>query len=147
MEELLTALARAGLDAPHFTADEAEAISDAAGAYALLVRLDRAVEIALPGTRPVRLEPGWFAYCGSARGPGGMRARLRRHMRRDKALHWHVDRLTIEAAGIVAVPFAEGDECRLVAALLDGGDFEVAAAGFGSTDCRACDSHLLRFGR
>lgn len=145
MDDLLSAIGDAGLPPESFGPEEADRISDAKGAYALLLRLDASVEIPLRRTEPFNLSPGWFVYCGSAKGPGGLRARLRRHFRRDKAFHWHVDRLTGVATEAVAVPVPGGDECALVAALLKSRHFDIAAAGFGSSDCRQCDSHLLRY--
>jgi len=145
MDDLLKAIEDAGLPPKYFGPEEAGAISDAKGAYALMVRLDAPIEIGMRRAELARLSPGWFVYCGSAKGPGGLRARLRRHFRRDKALHWHVDQLTAVAAQTSAVPVEGGDECELVAALLESPRFEIAFAGFGSTDCRMCDSHLLRF--
>lgn len=145
MDDLLAAIEVAGLPPECFGPEETDAISDAKGAYALLLRLDAPVGIQLRMMEPTSLLPGWFVYCGSAKGPGGLRARLRRHFRRDKALHWHIDRLTAVAAGIAAVPLQDGDECALVAALLKSRQFDVATTGFGSSDCRQCDSHLLRY--
>ncbi len=79
--------------------------------------------------------------CGSARGPGGLRARLSRHFRKEKRLHWHVDQLTAVAA-IKGVWIAEGgDECALNAAL---GALPTPLPGFGSSDCPRCVAHLRR---
>lgn len=144
MDRVLSDLAEAGLPSRPFKADEIDRITDARGAYMLLLRLDVPVTVPSGRNSPFRLEPGWLIYCGSARGPGGLRARLRRHVRRDKPLHWHVDRLTIAAAEIGAIPIPDGDECALIAALLRQPAFSVAVSGFGNTDCRVCESHLLR---
>ena len=86
---------------------------------------------------------GWHLYAGSARGPGGMRARLARHFRRDKAPHWHIDRLTIAADALLALAIEGGAECDIVARLAGSQDFANILPGFGSSDCRACTSHLL----
>ena len=43
------------------------------------------------------LAPGCYVYAGSARGPGGIRARVRRHLRPDKTPHWHIDQVTAYA--------------------------------------------------
>jgi Uri superfamily endonuclease len=101
------------------------------GAYVLLIRL----ELAAAG-----LPPGRYLYCGSARGPGGLRARLGRHLRRGKSIRWHVDRLTEAGEALGAWVFPGGDECALVAAL---GHLPVPIRGFGSSDCRRCAAHLL----
>lgn len=108
------------------------------GAYVLWLRLDAPLEVRA-GNRAGVLPAGDCLYCGSAHGPGGLRARLARHMRREKRFHWHVDQLT--AKGRVLGAFIEegGDECALNAAL---GGLPIALEGFGSSDCRRCASHL-----
>lgn len=113
------------------------------GAYLLLLRLPTDLSITLPNRPEGRLRAGDYVYCGSARGGGGIAARLKRHFRQDKKLHWHVDRLTTRAAAMAALAVPEGDECRLATQLLQSGRFEIAMVGFGSSDCRQCKSHLL----
>ena len=56
---------------------------------------------------------------------------------------WHIDWLTAHAVKMAALAVADGRECELVGKLLNSLRFKVAAAGFGSTDCRLCESHLL----
>ena len=46
--------------------------------------------------------PGWYVYIGSAFGPGGITARVTRHARAAKRLHWHIDYL-LEHADIEAI--------------------------------------------
>jgi len=120
-----------------------DALTPAPGAYVLVIDLAESVEIETKATGAVMLPAGRYAYCGSARGPGGIGARVRRHLRRGKAVHWHVDRLT--AAGRVtavnAVP--GGSECVLLRRLLAMPGATIAAAGFGSSDCRCCPAHLV----
>ena len=77
-----------------------------------------------------------------AYGPGGLRARISRHLSKEKPIHWHVDQLTSQAeTRAIALPGA--NECDLVSALLETGKFTTPLRGFGSTDCRNCESHLL----
>ena len=113
-------------------------IPSAPGAYLLLIELDRAVAIMRP--RRARLEPGRYLYAGSAYGPGGLRARIRRHMRRNKRRRWHVDQLTGRGRVDGAWVWPMGRECALVE-LCSG--VPAALDGFGSTDCTRCSSHLL----
>ncbi|SMH38540.1 Uri superfamily endonuclease [Azospirillum lipoferum] len=124
---------------PHFhhTGEAAPAV---AGAYVLLVRLTEAVEVALPGRAKTVLPPGQYLYCGSARGPGGIRARISRHMRRDKNVRWHIDRLTTAGTVLGCWVFPDGDECALVTRLAA---LPAPVPGFGSSDCTVCRSHLL----
>ena len=103
----------------------------------------RPLSLRLRTLAPVVLPPGWYVYAGNARGRGGIRARVMRHLRPGKSPHWHVDRLTGAAEAMLAIAFAGGDECALVQALLARPWFQAEAPGFGSTDCRVCPAHLL----
>lgn len=125
---------------------EGTSITSATGAYLMLIRLEVPFDVTLRG-RPFRLSAGIYAYAGSANGPGGIAARVARHMRKDKKLHWHVDRLTIAARDITALAFPGGSECALVARLLASGMADIPVAGFGSSDCRSCKAHLLRLNK
>lgn len=110
------------------------------GAYVIAIRIDKPVIARIAG-RPVgTLPPGRYLYCGSANGPGGLRARLVRHARRRKTVRWHVDQLTVRGRVVAAWVDPGGAECDLVAAL---SHLPAPIAGFGSTDCRRCRSHLL----
>lgn len=113
------------------------------GAYALLIRLDTPLRFFRPALGQAELH-GTLIYLGSARGPGGMQARLARHFRRGKAVRWHVDELTNAAADLSALIVAGGAECDLVSLLMQSGQFVPALPGFGSSDCRHCVAHLLK---
>jgi len=127
-------------------AEGAESAPADKGAYALAIYLPR--PLVLPWRRHiVPFAVGWHVYAGNANGPGGIRARLRHHLRRDKRPHWHVDRLTNEATLIDALVAANASECDVVDKLLGSERFAVPVPGFGSSDCSRCPSHLLRFVR
>ncbi|MGJ0532982.1 GIY-YIG nuclease family protein [Methylocystis sp.] len=110
----------------------------APGAYALWLRLASPLDVRV-GKISATLPAGDYLYCGSARGPGGLRARLARHMRPHKRAHWHIDQLTAAASLLGAFVEEQGDECVLNAAL---SDLPIPIAGFGSSDCRRCAAHL-----
>lgn len=83
---------------------------------------------------------GRYVYTGSAR--RAMEARIARHLRSTKALHWHIDYL-LSAPGVrvIRVLRSTRPECELNAATRG----TVAAPGFGASDCRGeCGSHLKR---
>ena len=109
-----------------------------------MVLLPAPTGVAWPRRPDAVLQPGRYLYAGSARGPGGMRARLARHQRADKQTHWHIDRLTLAGTVPGAWIFPGGDECAIVAAL---SHLPVPLPGFGSSDCRRCVSHLLAWPR
>ncbi len=114
------------------------------GVYALVLLLEEPAAVKVRG-RVFRLEPGCYVYVGSARGPGGLRARIARHTASEKRVKWHVDQLTSGAAELACVVYSRAGvrECALVPHLERLG-FEHPAPGFGSSDCRSCRSHLLR---
>lgn len=124
-------------------AREAARAPDVPGAYALLILLRRHFTGTVGALGRVTLAPGAYLYLGSARGPGGLRARLARHARSGKRPHWHVDRLT--AAGRLALMLAlpGGSECALAARARALPGAAVPVAGFGSSDCRRCPAHLV----
>ncbi len=124
-------------------AADAASLPAAPGAYLLLMAIARPLSLGIRTLAPVVVAPGWYVYAGNARGGGGIRGRVKRHLRRGKPPHWHVDRLTEAAETMVAIAFAGGDECMLVQALLARPRFHAPVAGFGSTDCRVCPAHLL----
>ena len=72
----------------------ADAAPSAPGAYILQVDIAENVLVTIAGRSPTELTAGRYLYCGSAKGPGGLRARLARHMRHGKSVHWHIDQLT-----------------------------------------------------
>ena len=116
------------------------------GAYLLILHLEDAVTLtlrkgALAGTLPT----GTYLYAGNAYGSGGLRARLSRHCDKTKKPHWHVDHVTMRASKVSAIVFPGGGECDLVARLLDSGQATVLIPRFGSSDCRVCPSHFLRW--
>ncbi len=115
---------------------------DLPGAYLLAIDLGRRLELEISTLPGVVLAPGRYVYAGSAYGSGGLRARLARHFRSAKAIHWHVDRLV--AAGRIVAARVElgGVECALLARVLGRPDCRVPVPGFGSSDCRRCPAHL-----
>lgn len=118
------------------------------GAYILEVRIVRPTRLALGALGMVRLAPGIVRYYGSARGSGGLRARLARHLRssrRRTPRHWHVDHLLQSRNSELVRIFVGvgGHECALCQDHARGG-WRALDARFGATDCRAgCGSHLL----
>lgn len=100
--------------------------------------------LAIAGKAPVDLKAGRYVYAGSANGPGGIRARVGRHLKVAKKVRWHVDRLTTTAGVAAVVALPEARECRIVAFLREKHAAGVPIPGFGSSDCRVCESHLVK---
>jgi len=121
---------------------DAASLPSSPGAYALLITLDAPARLPTPRFGGV-LAPGRYCYFGSARGPGGIRARCARHLRRDKTMRWHIDWLTRVATNLVVSPHPADTECTLAARLIAFSGVSVPVAGFGSSDCRRCPAHLV----
>lgn len=120
-----------------------ESMPAQAGTYVLLLNVDAPFRGQVGRLGEVILPAGLYAYVGSAHGSGGLRARVLRHLRKDKRSHWHVDRL----AGLYPIrevwisASAERLECRWARRLANLPGVDVPVPGFGSSDCD-CQSHL-----
>ncbi len=117
-----------------------------AGTYVLILHLPRPTIVDVGRLGRFQFQDGWYAYVGSARGPGGLAARISRHRRLSKSLHWHVDYLRVYARS-VAVWYAIGDqkrECAWAEELFKFPGASVPAPRFGASDCR-CPAHLVYF--
>lgn len=90
------------------------------------------------------LKAGYYLYAGSAL--GGLAARLARHCRSEKRLHWHIDYLTtrLEVQEAWIVKRQERLECACAEVLRSLSGAELPILGFGSSDCR-CVTHLVYF--
>jgi Uri superfamily endonuclease len=114
------------------------------GTYVLLLHLSRSASIRVGRLGIVTFRRGYYAYVGSAFGPGGLAARVERHVRTGVRTHWHIDYLR-EIAQPVGVWFsAEGvrREHEWAKVLLCAPSANNAVPRFGASDCR-CASHLL----
>lgn len=114
------------------------------GTYVLLLYLRKGARIVVGRVGPITFKRGWYAYIGSAFGPGGLAARLGRHLRPQKKLHWHIDylRAIAEPREIWYSTAPESLEHDWAANLLKGTGTPLI--GLGCTDCR-CISHLFYF--
>lgn len=128
---------------PIVTAQELENQAALKGAYLLIITLDHDFDLEIKTLPATRLKAGSYIYSGSAFGPGGMKARLKRHFSTTKRRHWHIDHLSLAAISMRALVLADGNECHLVNALLKSRQFQQPVRGFGASDCRTCQSHLL----
>jgi len=117
------------------------------GTYTLLCELAEPASITVGALGEREFAAGWYAYTGSAFGPGGF-ARVERH--RDLAAgertarHWHVDYLLGHPAtrvdAVARTPGADR-ECAVSDALA-AADGAARVDGFGASDCD-CPAHLV----
>jgi len=115
------------------------------GAYLLLLSVLADTHIAVGKLGRLRFPAGNYVYVGSAM--AGMEARLARHFRRRKTIHWHIDHLLEKAtlSGAVLFPSGKRGECAL-ARMVRAHPGAVAVPRFGSTDC-GCPAHLFYLGK
>jgi Uri superfamily endonuclease len=115
------------------------------GSYGLIMELESPLALSVSSLQTKTLAAGRYLYAGSAKGSGGINARVRRHLKKDKPLHWHIDRLTkvADVCGVLVLP--GGRECSIIDALAGVSGVFHPAPGFGGSDCRNCPSHLLQF--
>jgi Uri superfamily endonuclease len=109
------------------------------GTYALLVHVpyDLATSVGELGT--LSFKAGYYAYIGSAL--GGLKGRVRRHLKAEKKLRWHVDYLLARsrAIDVVVARSRTRKECAIAQELAKR---LVSIKGFGASDCK-CESHLF----
>jgi Uri superfamily endonuclease len=113
------------------------------GVYTIILRLDSEIEIIIGSLGRLHFAQGYYAYTGSARGPGGLK-RVERHLKvlngSNPARRWHIDYLLPHTSleKVTATQTNLDFECR-VAQIID--DMLPHIPRFGSTDCK-CQSHL-----
>lgn len=112
------------------------------GSYVLVIQLLEETRLEVGKLGNLTLRPGCYLYFGSAL--NGLRARVARHLRLEKKLHWHIDFLTTEVpvADVWWIEALERQECAWAKTAQALEDVTVPAPGFGSSDCR-CVSHLV----
>jgi len=116
----------------------------APGTYVVWLRVPTACTITVGRLGSVAIRRGVYAYVGSAFGPGGVHARVRRHRAGTTAPHWHIDYLrpTGRLYRVWHTYDPERRECAWARVLraLPGG--ETPVEGFGASDC-SCTAHLV----
>lgn len=125
------------------------------GAYVLEFILSQQAEITVGRPGQASFPAGALFYLGSARGPGGLKARLGCHLQPVKLAtpHWHIDSLRavarvralaylIQPAAMPVAPL----ECLWSQALAQLPGSCLPLPGFGASDCRkGCPAHLVAF--
>jgi len=118
------------------------------GTYALQLHLSQPLQQEIGRLGRVQFPAGELIYVGSAFGPGGLHARLGRHLNRTGTPRWHIDYLlpSSQLVGFWATTFPSRLECHWVASLAALPGASYPACGLGSSDCRhGCPAHLLAF--
>jgi Uri superfamily endonuclease len=116
------------------------------GSYALLMGNPATASLTVGRLGRVNFPAGYYVYFGSAKGSGGIRGRVGRHLRSEKKPHWHIDGV-LQVMQVIAVGYAEGEEpfeCIWSRRASEEKGWGIPAAGLGASDCRAgCPAHLF----
>lgn len=116
------------------------------GAYVMVLQMSRQTRISVGQLGEFSFAEGFYCYVGSAMGPGGLTARLARHLRHRKKPHWHVDYFLQH--GVVVeiweIQSTETLECECAQTMLSLDGAQAPIQGFGSSDC-SCETHLIYF--
>jgi Uri superfamily endonuclease len=114
------------------------------GSYCLVFSLETQLSVHIGKLGCIQCEPGYYFYLGSAKGTGGLRARVRRHLRLEKKKFWHLDYLTpyLEFQYLIfSLQFYK--ECEWSQIFENNYAVFTSVPRFGSSDCRRrCKSHL-----
>lgn len=118
------------------------------GCYLLVIRVSKDTTIYTKG-KSFSLKTGFYVYVGSAFSKGGLYSRVKRHFKKLKKMHWHIDYLTAEPnasiVGFYAIPWRGDEDCEQLLASILLRKFK-SVAGFGATDKRRDLSHLFYCG-
>jgi Uri superfamily endonuclease len=68
-------------------------LPDCPGTYLLVMEVREGTLIRAGRLGELEISPGWYAYAGSAFGPGGVAARCGHHLRLSARPRWHIDYL------------------------------------------------------
>lgn len=108
------------------------------GSYILIIELKKNKNIRVGKLGEINFMKGFYAYVGSAL--NNLEKRIKRHLKKDKKLRWHIDYL-LKHAEIKEIYYRENifkEECN-IASYFNSLKF---IEKFGSSDCK-CKSHLF----
>jgi Uri superfamily endonuclease len=112
------------------------------GIYVLIIHVTKDTNVNVGALGRTAFAKGLYAYVGSAQ--TNLEQRIKRHLRKEKHLFWHIDYLLdSDQTEIVKVLHKEADkpeECAVANTLREKGK---PITGFGCSDCQ-CRSHLFR---
>ena len=124
-----------------------DSLRSEAGTYIVILKIVTPQRMEIGKLGNFYFEKGYYLYIGSAHGPGGIKSRIKRHLKKDKAEHWHIDYLR-KASSVAAIFFnysKKKKECVWASKLSSSSHLSTPIIGFGSSDC-LCPSHLF-FGK
>ena len=113
------------------------------GTYCLIIENNENKDVKIGKLNKINFKKGIYIYVGSGR--NSLIPRLKRHMSKNKKLHWHIDYLLKEESiNIIEILFTisnEKLECKMSKLISKSRD---VVNNFGCSDC-TCPSHLIYF--
>ncbi len=117
-------------------------LTKARGSYAIALHLPFPTTITVGALGIRNFAAGYYLYVGSAWGPGGLAARVGRHLRGPTTTHWHIDYLRARSRPIaIWLAPQRHEECAWIAYLATLPEISWPVPGFGASDC-PCATHL-----
>ncbi len=108
----------------------------------LIIQVTKDINVIVGALGNLIFKKGLYAYVGSAQ--TNLELRVKRHLRKEKTLFWHIDYLLQEEdAKIIQILFQESPkkwECTIANKLSKKSE---SVNGFGCSDCN-CSGHLFR---
>jgi len=115
---------------------------DGKGSYIIVLYLDKSKKIQIGKLGQLKFKKGYYAYVGSAFGPGGLKSRIKHHIEPKKSYHWHIDYLDPAVKEVWVSGYGERLEHEWAGLLGEIASEKII--GFGCSDC-SCESHLFYF--
>ena len=112
------------------------------GIYVIVIKVDKDTSINIGALGNLSFKKGLYAYVGSAQ--KNLQKRIKRHLRKQKRVFWHIDYLLDNPASKTVKIFfkqaSKTEECTIAQEISIRNE---AVPGFGCSDCK-CKSHLFR---
>ena len=108
----------------------------------MVIKISEDLKIRVGRLGEVSFKEGDYIYIGSAK--GCLEARLRRHLKKDKKIYWHIDYLLkSKKTKILQIWIIDKKmECQTAEVFCQDPTTEIIKKGFGSSDCK-CLSHFF----
>jgi len=108
----------------------------------LIISVSKDFEIIVGCLGKVLFKKGNYIYIGSSK--GCLEARLRRHLKRNKKIYWHIDYLLNNKKAQISRIWViqKSIECKTADVFNEQPISEIVKKGFGSSDCK-CLTHLF----
>ena len=116
------------------------------GTYILVLFLNKKQCVTIGKLGQFDFPPGYYAYIGSAFGPGGLASRIGHHIAISSNPHWHIDylRFHVELVQVWYCSQMYKREHDWADTMAEWHLSQKPVKGFGCSDCR-CESHLFYF--